>query len=451
MIQRRATYRVQLRAEHGFDDVAAITDYLDALGVSHLHASPILQAAPGSTHGYDVVAHDRVSRELGGADAHARLLAALRARGLGWILDIVPNHMAIGTRENAWWWDVLENGPTSRYARTFDVEWRRGDDDRIVLPILGARYADALEGKQIAIVRDGTAFEARYGDHRLPLAPQSIGAPLGAVAAAVGGAAGERLAFVADGLAALPLVTEDRDAAARRHRDKEVLTAILRELIDGDAALARAIDGELAAISADPVRLDAMLERQNWRLFHWSAASSDISYRRFFDVASLAGLRTEDPHVALDTHRAILRWLDDGTLDGVRIDHVDGLRDPTAYLQWLRRRAPRAWIVVEKILAAGEALPEAWPIDGTTGYDAMRTLDHAFVDPSAERALEDVWLANGGEPTAWSPQSRAARREVIELMFGHERDRLVELACSAARARMELRDVTRRELSAAVT
>ncbi len=452
MIAPRATYRVQLRPGFGFAEAAELADYLDELGISHLYSSPYLQAAHGSQHGYDVVDHRRVNSELGGAEAHRRFCRALSERGLGQLVDLVPNHMAIGTAaDNTWWWDVLENGPSSRYASYFDVDWHPGEDsdNRILLPILGERYAEALTHGLLEVTREGARFFVTYRDHRLPVAPRALVEPLGRAAAQVGSS---ELAFFADALGSLPKPgATDQTSTVRRHRDRQVIESLLSKLFAAQRDLAAAVDLELAALTTDSGRLDAFLERQNWRLGFWRYALGELSYRRFFDVATLAGLRIEEPWVFDDVHALVLGWLADGTIDGIRIDHVDGLRDPSGYLEQLRRRAPRAWIVVEKILAPDEPLPEKWPIDGTTGYEFVRLLDGVFVEPSGQPALDRLWLQFGGDPTPVEAQARRARLEVIDGLLASERDRLVALAVRLVTGEPTLRDVTVRELRHAIT
>ena len=451
MTSLRATYRVQLRPGFGFSEAAELADYLEELGVTHLYTSPYLQAAKGSQHGYDVVDHRRVNEELGGAAGFQKLKTELAARGLKQLVDLVPNHMAIGTADNAWWWDVLENGPASRFASYFDVDWHLEDhaDNRILLPILGERYADALTSGLLEVTREDARFFVLYREQRLPVAPRALGDPLGKAAARV---AAPELAFFADALASLPKPEEaDQASRARRHRDMRVLETLLSRLFSSREELARAVDEELAAMSGDAVRLDAFLEHQNWRLGFWRYALGELSYRRFFDVATLVGLRVEEPKVFEDVHALVLGWLQDGTIDGLRIDHIDGLRDPTEYLEQLRRRAPNTWIVVEKILAPGEPMPERWPIDGTTGYELVRLMDGVFVDPSSEPVLDRVWHEFGGDQAPIAEQARRARLDVIRTLLASERDRLVALARRLVSGEPTLRDVTTRELTLALT
>jgi len=444
MVPPRATYRLQFRGGVDFDTVAGLADYLEALGVSHVYASPILRASPGSTHGYDVVDPTRPDPALGGEPALARMTSALAALGLGILLDIVPNHLATGPA-NPWWWDVLENGPASLHAASFDIEWT----DRLLLPVLPGRYGELVHRGAIAIARHGGTFEVRAGDLVLPAAPRSIGGMLAGIAAARGH---DELGFLADALTDLPAPTPGDHATTHRgHRDKAVVLALLARLFARDPDLAAAVDAVLAATSANPTELDGFLERQNWRLAYWRIASTDLGYRRFFDVTALCGVRVEDPAVFFATHRLVLGWLAEGRIDGFRVDHVDGLRDPRGYLDRLRAAAPHAWIVVEKILAPGETLPSSWPVAGTTGYDFMRLCDQAFVAQGAEPVLRGLWRDLGAEEVAWDAATRAARLQIIDESFAADRDRLVEIALGNATLRAEFRDVSRRELRDALT
>ena len=446
MVAPRATYRLQLHPGFTFAAAAAAVPYLAELGISHLYLSPVLQAVAGSTHGYDVVDPDRVNAALGGEDGFAALALAARAAGLGILLDIVPNHMSIAGTANRWWVDVLENGAASYYAHYFDVDWGTGDE-RVLLPVLGERYGRALTSGRLAIARGGAVFEVRAGELRFPLAPHTLGR--------IVRRAGDRIAdaelqFIGDALAGLPR-TGEVSARRRRHRDKAVLLARLAELGDRVAA---ALDAELAAINADPIELDAILEAQSYRLAHWSVAGSQLTYRRFFDITSLVGLCNEVPDVLAASHRRVFAWLADGTIDGVRVDHVDGLRDPEGYLRRLREARPEpagpAWIVVEKILAHGELLPASWPVDGTTGYDFMEHVAALLVDRDGERSLTETFRAYTG--TAFDPagESRRARLEVMTDALHSELARLTELAARACGASPACRDYTRAEIETAL-
>ena len=445
----RATYRLQLHA--GFDFAAAtdLVPYLASLGISHLYSSPILQTAPGSTHGYDVVAPGRVNRELGGEAGFRRLVAALHAHGMGLVVDIVPNHMAI-TPENPWWWDVLENGRSSRYARTFDVDWEPPEPamrDTILLPILADHYGRVLEAGELHLRRDGGSFMVTYNDQRLPLAPPSLDGLLGEAAGIAGS---DELAAMADAFAALPPSTaDDRTSVRRRHRDKEVLRGLLDRLLREQPAVAAAVDAVITAIEADPDRLDALLQRQNYRVAFWRAADRDLAYRRFFDVTSLAGLRVEDEAVFEETHEKILGWVRDGDVDGLRVDHPDGLRDPAEYLGRLRQRAATSWLVVEKILEPSEAL-RPWPVAGTTGYDFMRRVDGLFVDPRGREPLTRRYTRFVDSEATFPETAREAKLLVTRDILGSELNRLAALALRVCEGHRRERDHTRHDLHEAL-
>jgi (1->4)-alpha-D-glucan 1-alpha-D-glucosylmutase len=446
-----STYRVQLRAEFDFDAAAAVADYLSALGVSHLYCSPYLQAAAGSTHGYDVVDPTRVSAELGGEAGHERLCLALAEHGLGQVLDIVPNHMAVTGPDNRWWWDVLENGPASRYADTFDVDWEPREErlrNLVLLPILDNHYGRVLEAGELRLRRDGGRFEVGYHEHRMPVAPPSLDELLHAAAERCGSA---ELAFLAGAFGRLPEATAtDRDSVARRHRDKEVLAGLLARLAGERHEVATAVDGEVAAINGDPDRLDRLLARQNYRLAWWRLAGRELDYRRFFDVNTLAGLRVEDERVFADTHALVLDWVSRGLLDGLRVDHPDGLHDPAQYCRRLRAAAPGAWLIVEKVLQAGERLPADWQVDGTTGYDFLNGAGGLFVDPAAEGPLSGLYAALTGSSLDWPEIARARKLQVLGELLGADVNRLGELFVAVCEQHRRHRDHSRHELREAL-
>jgi (1->4)-alpha-D-glucan 1-alpha-D-glucosylmutase len=398
-----ATYRVQLNADFDLDAAARLADYLQRLGISHIYCSPYLQAAPGSTHGYDVADPSRVNEELGGADAHARLCAALDQHGLGQLLDIVPNHMAV-VRENPWWWDVLEHGPSSRYARYFDVDWAAEDErgqNVVLLPVLGDHYGRELEAGKIRLERIDGSLRVRYYDQTFPTAP-------GTLDVLFGGAA------------------------------------------DADERSPAAIDAAIERAHADPDLLDAVIERQHYRLAFWRMASRELGYRRFFNIDSLIGMRAEREEVFRDMHARVLEWLDSGVLDGVRVDHIDGLYDPLEYLERLRSACPRAWILVEKILEPGEALPADWPIAGTTGYEFNHIAGALFVDPSAERALTDLYAEATGEDTDYEALVRRSKHDALRELLGSDVNRLTSLLEEICARHRRYRDYTREELREAL-
>ncbi|MGH9000408.1 MAG: malto-oligosyltrehalose synthase [Acidimicrobiia bacterium] len=446
-----ATYRIQLQPGFGFDDVAALAPYLAALGTSHLYASPYLQAAPGSMHGYDVADPSRVNSELGGAEAHRRMCAALGDAGLGQILDIVPNHMAV-TPTNAWWWDVLENGAASPYASYFDVDWGPGDGrlhDTVLMPVLGDHYGRVLEAGEITLSRDGGGFVIRYYEHALPVAPRSLDELLAVAAEACGS---DELESLATAFGRLPPSTAtDRESVRERHRDKEVLRASLTRLLESDPEVAAAVDAEVARINGDVDVLDALLERQNFRLAFWRTAGSELDYRRFFDIHTLVALRTEDEAVFADTHALVSAWLGDGVIDGLRIDHPDGLRDPGGYLDRLRAEAgPSAWIVVEKITERGERLPREWPVAGTTGYDFANLATGLFVDPAGEEAFTAAYHAFTASTDPWDDVVTDKKHLVMRTVLSAEVSWLTRLAGAVCERHRRYRDYTRADLDEAL-
>jgi len=391
----RATYRIQFHAGFTLDDAAGLADYLKALGVSHLYASPYLQAAPGSTHGYDVVDPGRINAELGGREAHNRLCRELERYGLGQILDVVPNHMAVTGPENRWWWDVLENGPSSRYAEYFDIDWDSPEariGKKVLLPVLGDHYGRVLEAGELRLANRQGHFSIRYHDHRFPVSPQT-----GASLTARG---------------------------------------------DADAAVDK--------INTDVDALDRLLGAQHYRLAYWRTASEDLNYRRFFAINELAALRIENEAVFAETHRLILEWLRNGLLDGIRIDHPDGLRDPEQYFQRLRDMVPDAWIVVEKILHPGEALPETWPVDGTTGYDFLNLAGGLFIDPAGETHLTDFYGVFTGESVDYPALAGENKRQVLKDLLGSDVNRLTEGIMRICERHRRFRDYTRREVREAL-
>ena len=444
---RAATYRVQLHSGFTFDDAAAIAGYLAALGVSHLYCSPILQAAAGSTHGYDVVDPGRLNAELGGAPGYQRLAGHLAGAGLRQVLDIVPNHMALAGRANAWWWDVLENGPSSRYASYFDIDWdppERKLTATVLMPVLGDQYGRVLEAGEIVVSRQGGSFAVRYYDHEAPISPRTLGGLLTKAAARAGS---EELESLAVAFSRLPHGRRtDRAAVVERHRDKEVLRARLAELCATDLGVAAAVDAEVEALNHDPDALDDLLSQQNYRLAYWRTGAEELSYRRFFDIESLAGLRAEDEAVFADTHRLILRLVADGTVDGLRVDHVDGLADPEGYLVRLRDATRGGYVVVEKILEDDEELPRSWPVAGTTGYEFLNHVNQLFVDSRHEAAIRACYTRFTGQGQDFAEVVHAAKRQIMREDLATEVERLTALLADVCERHRRHRDYTRREL-----
>jgi (1->4)-alpha-D-glucan 1-alpha-D-glucosylmutase len=447
---RTATYRVQLHAGFTFDDAAAIAGYLADLGISHLYCSPYLQAVPGSTHGYDVTDHSRLNSELGGEPGHRRLVKQLDDAGLGQVLDIVPNHMALG-KTNAWWWDVLENGPSSRYASYFDIDWdppQRKLTSHVLMPVLGDHYGRVLEAGELAVERRGGSFVVRYHEHEAPLSPRTVDDLLGRAARRAGSA---ELASLARAHGELPhAILTDPAAVAERHLGKEDLRERLAALCASDRAVAAAIDAEVAALNADPDALALLLDRQNYRLAYWATAAEELSYRRFFNIQTLAGLRMEDPEVFADTHRLILELVRAGTLDGLRIDHVDGLADPQGYLDRLRDATGGSYVVVEKILAPGEELPGSWPAAGTTGYDFLNRVTQLYTDSSGAEPVRACYARFTGTQAGYDDIARQAKLQIMREELAAELERLTALLADICERHRRQRDHTRRELRSAL-
>jgi (1->4)-alpha-D-glucan 1-alpha-D-glucosylmutase len=449
-----STYRFQFRKEFTLKDATRLVPYLHALGVTHVYASPVLKAKPGSPHGYDVVDHRVLNPELGTEEDFAALVSALRERGMGLILDTVPNHMCIGG-DNPWWNDVLEHGPSSPYAEFFDIAWfdtpRPGMPGRILLPVLGEPYGAALEGGQLRPVFEGGSFFVKCYDTNLPVDPRTYGLILGPAEEELRARHGLEHPDVIE---LHSIHSQSRHLPPRAEIDPEritegrIETAVIKRRLgeldarfpEAAAAVRRAV-GRLAGTPGDPASfaaLDELLEAQAYRVCFWRVASDEINYRRFFDVNELAAVATEREDVFRAVHRKLLGWLAAGMADGLRIDHPDGLYDPKTYLDRLQQHyllatakavldaAPESYlgidwdrdeaelaerlavaaadrplyVVVEKILGDGEALPPDWACDGTTGYEFVTAVNGLFVDPAGERPLTDfsAWFTGLADP-----------------------------------------------------
>ena len=446
-----ATYRLQLHEDFDFDKAGAVAGYLHELGVSHVYSSPYLQAAPGSRHGYDVVDHHRVNQELGGEEAHERFCKRLGESHLGQVLDIVPNHMAIAGKHNRYWWDVLENGPASRYASYFDINWLPNEEklrNKVLAPILGDHYGRVLARHEIAVKRQEGSFLIEYFDHQLPVAPRSLPYILSNAASRIDS---DYLSFLADALGNLPSPTEtDRSNILARHRDKEVVRALLARFCGESPSASAAIDAELEELNADVDSLDLFLERQNFRLSFWKTAGEELMYRRFFDVNTLVGLRMESENVFADTHSLILDWIHRGVLDGIRIDHPDGLRNPAQYFQRLREATADGWIVVEKILERGEPLRESWPVSGTTGYDFLYQSGGLFIEPAGLERVTAFYERFTGETTSYEGMCREKKHMVMREILASDVNRLVSLFVQVCESHRDHRDYTRTDISRAL-
>jgi (1->4)-alpha-D-glucan 1-alpha-D-glucosylmutase len=445
-----STYRLQLHANFTFDDAADVAAYVKELGISHVYCSPYLQAAPGSMHGYDVVDHQSVNEELGGEEGHQRFCSRLAELGVGQVLDIVPNHMAIGPR-NRNWWDVLENGPSSRFATWFDIDWHSSEvklQNKVLIPVLGDQYGRVLTAGQIQIDRDNASLRIRYSDHLYPLAPRSLPAILERAAQY---AYSPTLSFLADSLSRLPVPdATDTDAINSRHRDKVVIYGLLQRFCEEHPEASLAIDKAVGELNADRDALDALLDLQHYRLAYWRTADQELGYRRFFDVNTLVGLRVERQHVFEETHRRILDWLNEGVLDGVRVDHPDGLRDPLQYFARLRQRSADAWIIGEKILEPEEYLRDSWPIQGTSGYDFLNVCNCWLMDPEGLKELAQIYGDFTQESTDFAAIAHDKKLNVEHEALGSDVNRLASLFVEICENNRDRRDFTRAEIRRAI-
>ncbi len=416
-----ATYRLQLNQAFTFTQAAQIVPYLAQLGVSHVYCSPYLKARSGSSHGYDIVDHHLFNPEIGSKEAFDSLCVALHAHDMGQIMDLVPNHMGVMGADNQWWLDVLENGPVSIYASFFDVDWhplKTELHNKVLLPILGQSYGDILESGQLALQFDEAngSFNVWYFQHRLPITPHEYCRLLQHRLSMLEGQLRpdhpelQELTSLITAFANLPAGgTIPPDRILERHRDQELLKRRLAMLASTSTQVRQMIQDAVSDYNGTPDHpasfglLHELLEAQSWRVANWRVASDDINYRRFFDINELAALRMEDHHVFEATHQLVFELIAEGKVDGLRIDHPDGLYDPQQYFQRLQDRvAIRSptqtgeqpiYIVAEKILAEHEPLRQDWPIHGTTGYEFCRLINGLFVDPEAQTMLGRTYRA----------------------------------------------------------
>jgi (1->4)-alpha-D-glucan 1-alpha-D-glucosylmutase len=447
----RATYRLQLHAGFGFDAVADSAPYLAALGVSHAYLSPYLKARPGSLHGYDIVDHGEINPELGDEAAFVRLHAALQRERLGQVLDFVPNHMGVGGADNPLWLDVLEWGADAAHAGWFDIEWdtqRRYLFNKLLVPLLGDHYGIELERGMLELrfdAQDGSFAVWAYGTHKLPISPPHYARILGTEEAGL-----ERLA---DAFAWLP------NWRLQRARRAAELKAQLAECVAASPAARAALDERLeryhgrADDGASWRELDALIKRQHWRIAYFRTAADDINYRRFFNINDLAGLRIELPEVFEHAHQRVLRLIRDGIIDGLRIDHIDGLLDPKAYLARLQRRIAarrgaaggadsRFYLVAEKILSGPEMLRPDWAVDGTTGYDFLNEVTALLIDPSAEGSFSDTYVQFTGETRAFAEIGRLCKLHIMENEMSGELHVLARDVARLARQNPRTQDFT---------
>jgi (1->4)-alpha-D-glucan 1-alpha-D-glucosylmutase len=444
-----ATYRLQLTADFGFDAAAAIVPYLKTLAVTHVYASPFMKARHGSTHGYDIVDHTQFNPELGGDAAFERLSATLRSHDLGLILDFVPNHVGVHFADNPWWLDVLEWGSASPQAASFDIDWDilpyrpRGG---VLLPIIGSFYGQALEKGEIELRYDEFegSFSAWYFGHRLPIALARYREMLRIIVKAADAEASAPGRALLDLIAKYPGLRQPDRAAAPAFK------AALKNIHGAAELIARGLDAYRAGEGrpAPTQALHLLLERQHYKLGHWRLAASEINYRRFFDVNTLAGLRVEDAGTFDAIHRLVHRLIAEGKLQGLRLDHIDGLRDPAQYFQRLRRLVRDArgddstpfYTLIEKILGEDETLPRFAGVHGTTGYEWLNVISQVLVDGDGLTELDEIWRQISNQPPAFAPVLREAKRRVLETLLLSELTVLTRLLARIAGGHYSTRD-----------
>ncbi len=456
-----ATYRLQLHGEFTFRDATALVPYLARLGVSHVYCSPYLRARAGSRHGYDIIDHDALNPEIGTREDLDAFVAALEAHGMAQMMDIVPNHMGVLAADNAWWQDLLENGPVSTLADFFDVDWHPPNEslqNRVLLPILGDHYGVELAAGRLVLgfeTQTG-AFAVRYYAHRLPLDPVEyprILSPAVREVEALGEAfehQAQLLRSIRDGFANLPRRDKRHRALVdQRNLNKEVLKARLASLARASPEVAAAIAHAVAALNGRPGErasfdaLHQLLEAQAFRVAYWRVASDEINYRRFFDINDLAALRQENEAVFEATHRLVLALVNEGAVEALRVDHPDGLYDPKAYFARLFESCKRApYVVVEKITASFENLPNDWAVHGTTGYRFANVVNGLFVDSSAEGRLTRTYQQFVADETPFAEIARRSKRLILRTALTSELTVLTSRLARIARSDRNTRDFT---------
>ncbi len=445
-----STYRLQFNSSFTFGDAARVVDYLSRLGVTHCYSSPFLMARPGSSHGYDICDHTRLNPEIGSVEDYRRFVAELHARGMGLLLDFVPNHMGNDPSTNPWWRDVLENGRSSAFARFFDIDWdpvKRELLGKVLLPILRDHYGLVLERGELVLTHEQGAFGLDYFEQRLPINPRSAVTILEHNLEPLRDALGDEdaglreLLSIITSLKNLPARDEaEPDRIAERRREKEVARERLARLTARAVPVREHVERAVADFNGVPGQprsfdlLHGLLEDQAYRLAYWRTASHEINYRRFFDVNGLVGLRMDDPDVFEATHTLVSELLADGSVSGLRIDHPDGLYDPEQYFErlqelWLRVRPPGAggaaapgplYVVAEKILSAGEDLPDTWKVAGTTGYRFVSQVGGVFIDPACERPLRQLHARVAKSTVPFAEVAYEAKRLIATTSLASE-------------------------------
>ena len=474
----RATYRVQLNKSFTFRDVTGIVPYLASLGISHVYCSPYFKARAGSVHGYDVVDHNQLNPEIGTRADFENFVAALRSHNMGHILDIVPNHVGIMGSDNAWWMDVLENGEASKYADYFDIEWNPANPalkGKVLVPVLGGPYGDILEKGELVLrfERERGSFAVFYHEHRMPIDPKTYPLIIDRILAKT--YSGE-LENLRRGFVSLPDRHDPGDEQiAQRDEAKETLQRRLVALCSHEPAVCEAIESVVQSFAGTPGNsetfdaLHELLEVQPYRLASWRVAPDDINYRRFFDVNDLAGLRVENLKVFENTHRLLFELMGEGKIDGLRVDHPDGLRDPGQYFRRLQSRVAALrggasgteagpgtpdfgvagqkrtlpiYLVAEKITASFEHIPPTWPVHGETGYHFANVVNRLLVDAATKTRMDRVYHAFIDQSLEWSNVTYDAQHMILRRSLASELSVVANILTRIAQADRHTRDLT---------
>ncbi len=478
-----STYRLQIHRGFTLTAASEIAPYLARLGVDTCYTSPYFTAAPDSTHGYDVCNHNEINPEVGGSDAHDRFAAALADHAMHHIVDFVPNHMGIGTGRNAWWNDVLENGPSSPAAIFFDIDWHPVKPElqaKLLLPILGDQYGRVLERGELQLGFDGHAIVLRYFDQALPFNPSQAARVYAMAAEPLKSTLGdnhpslnELLSIVTSLQNLPPYTTTDSERVAARHREKEVARTRLERLVSEEPAVREAIEAAIAQLNGrrgDDSSFDALhelLEAQVYRLSYWRTASHEINYRRFFDINTLAGLRIEQELVFEATHQLLARLISERKVHAIRIDHPDGLFDPGKYFAMLQRLAGKAlglpaarshsdvarplYVVAEKILSASERLSSAWAVHGTTGYNFLNDLNGLFIDTSHARRMRRAYAKLTGHTEPFDDVLYESKRLIMGTAMASELNVLAHSLNRISESNRRSRDFTLDSLRDVIT
>ena len=473
-----STYRLQFNHSFTFKDATKLVPYLHALGITHCYASPYLKAVPGSLHGYDVVDPASLNPEIGTEDDYREFVGTLKTFQMGQILDLVPNHMGINNSANRWWQDVLENGQSSRYATYFDIDWtpvKEELENKVLLPILGDQYGIVLENQEIQLSFDDRGFYLQYYEHRLPLDPATWVGILSFRYEELALALGDEdthcqeYQHIHTALSQLPSRTEQQpERIVERHREKENLRRRLVNLKQESPAIATFLQENLRLLNGNKGNhhsfdlLDTIVSSQAYRLAYWQVAAEEINYRRFFDNNELAAIRIEQPDVFNEIHQLVLRLLQEGALTGIRIDHVDGLYDPGAYLrQWQKwaethlGQAPDAkgralFILVEKILGKHEPLHDDWPTHGTTGYDFLALMNNLFVQSENRRAFDQIYTRFIKHSSDWDDLEYRCKKLIMSSSLPSEINALGHQLNLLSERNRRSRDFTLNSLISAV-